>query len=524
MTSNGSDYGDIKLEIVDKDKIFSSSFSSLLSGTLNDVKLVFDDGVLHLDKLTTGVLFPFLSDDLEKMIGVEITLLLPQFSTKTFRTIIESEKIGNDFDNHDSMMLEYKKDLDKDDNCQFELAVNDDSDFNEDLTNAGLKKIKLTETSPVDIEDRKVDPPDDEFEDDELLKKIKFTEAQSHPLEHEEREVEPPNEWTTFKNEKSMIEYLYFYCKSTNTPAVKAFSRFFGEFSENKVVSFQCTHGFKGNIRPSRIRNKKKAFRKNRTEFVGCPWFINFKVMVTGEVSFEKAHLQHEKHELTVNSFEKQKKMFFKWLENVGKDSTPKKKDRNYCSICDKVFRTKGSLYTHNLMEHSEDKEILCDQCSYSTKCKSLLQRHIEAQHEGVTFQCEFCDYRSNKNALYQHIRRCHGKELYLCDQCDYSNKVKTNLIQHKKSNHGVGKTFECDQCDYKALTKYGLQMHQNALHKKSRIYQCPYCDHKTHWRHCIHKHIRKVHKDKVEMFGDKLSFHLEHDGKKYNSYESINE
>ena len=130
MTSNGSDYGDIKLEIVDKDKIFSSSFSYLLSGTLNDVKLVFDDGVLHLDKLTTGVLFPFLSDDLEKMIGVEITLLLPQFLSSTFRTIIESEKIGNDFDNHDSMMLDYKKDFYDDDDCQFELAVNDDSDFN----------------------------------------------------------------------------------------------------------------------------------------------------------------------------------------------------------------------------------------------------------------------------------------------------------------------------------------------------------------------------------------------------------
>ena len=179
-------------------------------------------------------------------------------------------------------------------------------------------------------------------------------------------------------------------------------------------------------------------------------------------------------------------------------------------SICDKVFSSKGGLTTHNNKNHTENNKLFCDQCSYSTTCKTFLKNHIDARHEGVTFQCEFCAYRSNKNALASHTRRCHSKDLYLCDQCDYSNRLKSNLINHKKSKHGVGEMFQCDQCDYKALQKTGLMKHKNALHEKSRIYQCPYCAHTTHWRHCIHKHIRKVHKDKVELFGDKLSAHIE--------------
>ena len=97
MTCNGSD---IKLEIVHKDQIFHSSFSTLLTrSSLKDVKLVFDDGILHLDKLSTGILFPYLSDDLEKMIGVDITLLLPQFSSEIFRSFLEDVKLNENLIN-----------------------------------------------------------------------------------------------------------------------------------------------------------------------------------------------------------------------------------------------------------------------------------------------------------------------------------------------------------------------------------------------------------------------------------------
>ena len=48
------------------------------------------------------------------------------------------------------------------------------------------------------------------------------------------------------------------------------------------------------------------------------------------ELRFEKANLNHENHELNQDGFEKQKKMFFKWIENIDNaPTTAKKKDRH---------------------------------------------------------------------------------------------------------------------------------------------------------------------------------------------------
>ena len=90
-----------------------------------------------------------------------------------------------------------------------------------------------------------------------------------------------------------------------------------------------------------------------------------------------------------------------------------------------------------------------CEECAYSTKYKTHMQRHIKAIHT--------------------------NDRPYKCDICDAAFVQKPHLVVHKRVHTGE-KPFKCDLCDAAFTTKCGLDMHTRT-HTGERPYRCTECN-----------------------------------------------
>ena len=84
--------------------------------------------------------------------------------------------------------------------------------------------------------------------------------------------------------------------------------------------------------------------------------------------------------------------------------------DRKYCLECDKSFSDHSGLFRHKQAVH-EGVTYDCNQCDYKATLKANLKAHIESKHEGIRkFACNFCDYRySAKHNLKNHLKNIHA-------------------------------------------------------------------------------------------------------------------
>ncbi|XP_052746347.1 zinc finger protein 845 [Bicyclus anynana] len=89
---------------------------------------------------------------------------------------------------------------------------------------------------------------------------------------------------------------------------------------------------------------------------------------------------------------------------------------KNYvysCDECQKVFKTRNSVYLHKQAVHMKDSlEHLCDHCGKPFPNNAKLRSHILGIHSGgVQYQCALCDARfSWKSCLSRHVRLKHRK------------------------------------------------------------------------------------------------------------------
>ena len=89
------------------------------------------------------------------------------------------------------------------------------------------------------------------------------------------------------------------------------------------------------------------------------------------------------------------------------------------CQVCPYVARSQNDFTLHIASSHT--KQIFsCDQCQYENSTESLIKIHKQKVHssvqerfkvdyEGLTYQCQFCDYQARaKEHLKDHIKITH--------------------------------------------------------------------------------------------------------------------
>ena len=93
------------------------------------------------------------------------------------------------------------------------------------------------------------------------------------------------------------------------------------------------------------------------------------------------------------------------------------------------------------------------------TTYKCNLKKHVDAEHEGITYLCDKCDYKvKGMDNIKMHVASQHKRVLYSCGKCDYETTCKLTIIQHYDIHKGI-----CDKCDYKAKSKSNLKIHEDA-------------------------------------------------------------
>ena len=202
-----------------------------------------------------------------------------------------------------------------------------------------------------------------------------------------------------------------------------------------------------------------------------------------------------------------------------------------FCNACEFNTTKKRRLGIHMKTEHKE-YQVQCKKCNFQAKTKSLkaknahelLRRHMNAVHEGITYNCPQCDYISTqkvhlkrhikskhedsrlqcpycdksttrKESLDIHIRSVHEGVKFPCPHCEYQAAQKNGLSVHIKVHEGV--KFQCDQCELSYNYESALKIHISAIHLQEK-FQCPHCDIKVSRGQNLKRHINRMHSKEI--------------------------
>ena len=151
----------------------------------------------------------------------------------------------------------------------------------------------------------------------------------------------------------------------------------------------------------------------------------------------------------------------------------PGKDGLYHCKSCIKAYSTYRGLKHHRITTHTDKRMFECPNCSFATKNKGVLRKHIKGQHEKVVnHSCPVCGKGFYlKYFCDQHVTKCLGnasglkpirQELsqsqdcklpldYPCKTCDKVFESPQALVSHNKRKH-IGKvnyseTIHCEKC-----------------------------------------------------------------------------
>jgi len=162
-----------------------------------------------------------------------------------------------------------------------------------------------------------------------------------------------------------------------------------------------------------------------------------------------------------------------------------------HCTKCNYSNILLRKTRRHIIDQHDRENFFGCDTCDYKTNAKSSLKQH-KLSHEGIEYQCEQCDFVTNRiRWLDKHRRNRHSDETIKCDLCDYEHPTERGIKWHKAGKH-EGRKYNCDECDYVSI--YPLNRHKRVRHKKIAK-KCPECDYSTILGDHLKNHVDAVHK-----------------------------
>ena len=112
-----------------------------------------------------------------------------------------------------------------------------------------------------------------------------------------------------------------------------------------------------------------------------------------------------------------------------------------------------ASLKRHVESFHSNDI-IKCDMCEFKTKDQDQAEKHKYAKHNGVKYTCNQCDYASQiLKELKGHQNEIKQQGMkFQCRVCKYKATEQGNLKIHVQAMH-EGLTYNCDECNFNAST-----------------------------------------------------------------------
>ena len=134
------------------------------------------------------------------------------------------------------------------------------------------------------------------------------------------------------------------------------------------------------------------------------------------------------------------------------------------CSLCQKAFKSAGSLAIHNLTHKYPTRLHKCKLCNKAYIFKSLLIRHMEGHEGAQRFTCHICSSKFVwKSGLVAHLK-VHRPKRFRCWLCHASFPSDIKLRTHTKK-HSNPRPHCCNLCLKKFTYNYLLVKHQKNSH-----------------------------------------------------------
>lgn len=194
-------------------------------------------------------------------------------------------------------------------------------------------------------------------------------------------------------------------------------------------------------------------------------------------------------------------------LEKIVVNESPviipsdKKKDKYYCSICDKIVKRKERFYSH-MLRHSNIKAYKCEDCKASYFSADSLRYHRKRAHpDEVAVEDNRGKITKNVPKVKPITIKVTGKkkvdakkkpvpETKCILKIKLPKKIKKTMVKNPLSD----KNFYCNYCDYTTTAKHLLDRHV-IKHSGGRNYLCALCPKAYFVQWELDRHIRTHHK-----------------------------
>ncbi|CAJ1064879.1 zinc finger protein 2 homolog [Xyrichtys novacula] len=179
-------------------------------------------------------------------------------------------------------------------------------------------------------------------------------------------------------------------------------------------------------------------------------------------------------------------KMYLKTHQLVHTDTRP-----FVCSTCGKGFKTKHSLQAHQVV-HSVEKPHKCSECGESFRYAITLQCHKSTHSGEHPYKCAVCGKAFVKRRSLRTHQSVHRGKIFTCETCGAGFTLQHNLKRHIRIHTGE-KPFKCKVCGKSFIQDNKLKVHM-LLHGASKSFMCDLCG-KTFLYNCqLQKHQRMTH------------------------------
>ena len=190
------------------------------------------------------------------------------------------------------------------------------------------------------------------------------------------------------------------------------------------------------------------------------------------------------------------------------------------CKICSKVFKRLSHFLRHQKYYHGVFRSYFildeypdiqyhnCDHCSFKSRYKKNLCKHIETIHGYVEFPCSACGFISNRqDNLKRHINTIHGDVKYKCNECEFISNRNDAFIRHTDTIHGDEKKFFCTDCDSVFKRKDKRKHHVETAHTEEFKHSCNKCEFVSKSKDHMKRHVETAHTEEFKHSCNKCEF-----------------
>ncbi|XP_063371798.1 zinc finger protein 91-like [Cydia amplana] len=159
------------------------------------------------------------------------------------------------------------------------------------------------------------------------------------------------------------------------------------------------------------------------------------------------------------------------------------------CEKCVKGFNFKDVIDNHMKKHSQESGTLKCEICAQY--CPSAVSMRGHMKSHTTRYKCKICGaIRISRQHLLEHysIEHTFDANTYTCEQCSFTTKKRTVIQRHVKT-HKVGKNLTCSVCGAGFNNMHALRMHVSR-HDPAQRFNCPQCNMKFIYPSLLHRHM----------------------------------